>query len=345
MDFVIVDDDQKTYTDSGINKKDFYCFDKPIVSPLDGYVYDIINNVEDNDIADVNTEQNWGNTIILNHVNGLFTQISHIKKDSFKVEIGDYVTKGTVIATCGNSGRSPEPHIHFQIQTSPKVGAVTLGYPIAYFIEIHNGKSVLKTAEIPQEDSIISNVTIHTLLAEGFYLYPGKKINFQSEEGEIIEWEVFTDEINRSYIYCYNTKSTAYFINDGTMFYFFDFEGNKKSLLFHFYLAGYRILLGCYETITIQDSIPLIHFNSNLVQWIQDFLAPFYRFTKANYQSKCLSVDNIIDPSHIVLQSKVEAKFINSTFKNIEFDIELRDKKIIRIGITQKGLKKNFICV
>ena len=345
LDFVIVDDDQKTYTDSGINKKDFYCFDKPIVSPLDGYVYDIINNVEDNDIADVNTEQNWGNTIILNHVNGLFTQISHIKKDSFKVEIGDYVTKGTVLATCGNSGRSPEPHIHFQIQTSPKVGAVTLGYPIAYFIENHNGKSFLKTAEIPHEDSIISNVTIHTLLAEGFYLYPGKKIKFQSEEGEIIEWEVFTDEINRSYIYCYNTKSTAYFINDGTMFYFFDFEGNKKSLLFHFYLAGYRILLGCYETITIQDSIPLIHFNSNLVQWIQDFLAPFYRFTKANYQSKCISVDNLIDPSHIVLQSSVEAKFMNARFKNIEFDIELRDKKIIRIGINQKGFKKNFVCV
>jgi hypothetical protein len=58
-----------------------------------------------------------------------------------------------------------------------------------------------------------------------------------------------------------------------------------------------------------------------------------------------LSVDNVIDPMHIVLQSTVEAKFINSTFKNIEFDIELRDKKIIRIGITQKGLKKNFICV
>lgn len=62
-----------------------------------------------------------------------------ILKDSFGVFIGQYVTKGTYLATCGNSGRSPEPHIHFQLQTIPTIGAQTLEYPISYFIE-RNGR-------------------------------------------------------------------------------------------------------------------------------------------------------------------------------------------------------------
>ncbi|MBI1836297.1 MAG: urea transporter [Flavobacteriia bacterium] len=344
LDFVIIDDTNKTYADAGTDKKDFYCFDKPVVAPMDGFIYDILNTIDDNEINGVNTDQNWGNTIVMNHVNGLFTQISHLKKDSFKVSIGDYVTKGTILATCGNSGRSPEPHIHFQVQLNPKIGSTTISYPIGYFIEKNKEKQLLKIAEIPLENTLISNVNRHVLLTEGFNFYPGKKIQFITENDEVIEWEVFTDQFNKTYIYCEKTKSTAYFVNDGTMLYFYDFEGDKKALLFYFYLASYRILLGCYNDLPVTDSVPLIHFNSILFQWIQDFIAPFYRFTKASYESKCALIDNVNEPTHAILHSKVQAKFLNMTFKNMDFDIELRDKRIIRIGITQKGIKKNYVC-
>ena len=135
LDFVIVDETNQTFQGSGTLREDFYCYNKPVIAPLDGYIYEIINNVEENEISGVNTSDNWGNTLVMNHLNGLFSQISHFKKDSFKVVVGDYVSKGTVLGTCGNSGRSPEPHIHFQLQTEPKVGAKTLAYPIAYFLE------------------------------------------------------------------------------------------------------------------------------------------------------------------------------------------------------------------
>jgi len=87
----------------------FYCYNKPVVAPADGYVYDIINHVEDNEINTVNVDENWGNSIIINHLNGLYTQISHIKKDSFTVAIGDYIKKGLLVATCGNSVVHPNP--------------------------------------------------------------------------------------------------------------------------------------------------------------------------------------------------------------------------------------------
>ena len=142
----------------------FYCW----------YVYDIINTVEENDIGDVNTAYNWGNTIIINHLNGLFSQISHVKKDSFNVFVGQYVTKGTFLATCGNSGRSPEPHIHFQLQTIPTIGAVTLPYPIAYFIERNGIEKTLHISEVPKQGSFISNIQVNELLCLAFSLLPGK---------------------------------------------------------------------------------------------------------------------------------------------------------------------------
>jgi murein DD-endopeptidase MepM/ murein hydrolase activator NlpD len=140
LDFVITDEN-RTYALPGSKKEDYYCYNKPVLAPADGYVYQISNITKDNEIGDVNTNKNWGNTIILNHLNGLFTQISHLKQDSFKVQVGDYVTKGTILASCGNSGRSPEPHLHFQVQLTPEIGAK--------HIAIHSGTILKKTMESP----------------------------------------------------------------------------------------------------------------------------------------------------------------------------------------------------
>jgi len=344
LDFVIVDDSSQTYQNKGIEKDDFYCFNKPVIAPMDGYVFNIINTIEENEIAGVNTVDNWGNTIVLNHLNGLYSQISHVKKDSFKVSIGDYVAKGTVLGSCGNSGRSPEPHIHFQLQTDPKVGAKTVAYPIAYFVETKDKKQRLKISEIPKEDTIISNVTIHSLLFECFTFLPGNKLNFQEVGSEVkVEWEVFTDELNRSYVYCHFSKSAAYFVNDGTMFYFYDFEGSKKSALFYFYLAAYRVLLGCYDDLKINDSVPLIHFNSKALKWIQDFMAPFYLFTKAEYTSHFKDVDSLLEPSEATLVSSVEARFLNVSFRKINFEIETKYKRIHQFSFLQNGIKKTYI--
>ena len=346
LDFVIVGSQQKTYREPGIAKEDFYSYNKPVIAALDGYIYDIINSVEDNNITDVNTEQNWGNSIIMNHLNGLFSQISHIKKDSFKVSIGEYVIKGTVLASCGNSGRSPEPHIHFQLQTEPKLGAKTLAYPLAYYIERKEDVQELKISSVPNEGSMISNVQISTLLKDSFSFIPGRKISFVNiKDKSETTWEVFTDAWNRSYIYCSETKSVAYFINDGTMFYFTDFEGNKKSLLFYFYLAAYRQLLGYYEHISVTDHVPVIHFNSKWIQWFQDFIAPFYLFSKATYTSQFVYTDNPNTPQLINIKSFVEAKFINKSFRRIDFELMLSDNKFQTLSINHKGKKEKYVCV
>jgi urea transporter/murein DD-endopeptidase MepM/ murein hydrolase activator NlpD len=349
LDFVIVDSKGNSYREpttarDEFSRENFYCYNKEIYAPFDGYVYDIINTVEDNDVGDVDTEHNWGNTVILNHLNGLFSQISHIKKDSFGVFIGQYITKGTYIATCGNSGRSPEPHIHFQLQNIPTVGAKTMEYPISYFIDRSGTERNLKISEVPKEGSFISNVQVNELLIRALTFYPGQKLSFQKENSStIINWEVFTDALNRTYIYCEESKSYAYFVNDGVMLYFTDFEGDRNSLLFHFYLATYRQLLGYYDNIKIKDNVPLIHFNSKWIQIFQDFVAPFYLFTRANFTSTFSYADNMYAPQKLIINAEIETKLIDYTFKKVAFEMELKDNRINRFTIHNKNKSESFI--
>ncbi len=52
-----------------------------------------------------------GNTIILDHGQGIYTIYMHLSK--MKVNPGDIVLKGEVIGLVGSSGRSTGPHLHF----------------------------------------------------------------------------------------------------------------------------------------------------------------------------------------------------------------------------------------
>lgn len=345
LDFVITSD-EKTYMEPGVQCSDFYCYNKPILSPLEGYVHEIINNVEENEIGKVNIADNWGNTIIINHNNGLFSQISHIKKDSFRVKKGDYVEKGTVLATCGNSGRSPEPHIHFQMQLSSQKGAKTFAYPIAYFMEGVNGNYKLKNFEVPIADTTISNVEVAELLKRSYDFAPGKTITLteDSTNPNRYQWEIFTDAFNRTYIYCKKSQSTLWFVNDGVMFFCYDFEGDTKSVLFNFYLANYRILLASYKNYKTEDDIPLVHFNKKIVQFLQDFLAPFFLFTKANYIAELISCDNYLKPKNMKIKATATAYLFNKTIEEKQFELSFSENCLQTFSIIHKNLTKTYTC-
>ena len=109
----------------------------------------VLDRVPDNVVGEVNLKENWGNTVIIKHDEHLYSSLSHLKEGSVKVKEGDSIKKGDVIGRCGNSGRSPYPHLHFQMQETPYIGSLTLEYPISYYIRHSNGGFRLKSFEFP----------------------------------------------------------------------------------------------------------------------------------------------------------------------------------------------------
>lgn len=57
-----------------------------------------------------------GNHVIIDHGNGEFSIIAHLKAGSLAVREGAHVTQGQRLGALGNSGDSFAPHVHYQLQ-------------------------------------------------------------------------------------------------------------------------------------------------------------------------------------------------------------------------------------
>lgn len=310
IDFVITDSNDSTHGQSNEKCGDYYCFEKPVLAPADGIVTDITDNIDDNEPGKVNMVQNWGNTVIIKHQNNLYSQLSHLRNGSIKLKNGEYVRKGDVVGLCGNSGRSPEPHIHFQVQSVPLPGARPLPYPFSYYFLETNGSRKLMSWSIPSEGEKISDVLAGSLFREAFDFQPGMIIRFRYTVNDgpeqDVSWEVFTDAYNYKYLFCQSTQSSAWFVNDGTMFYFTSFNGDRNSLLYYFYLSAYKILQGFYDNVIINDQFPLhVVAGNSILLWMHDFAAPFRQIMKASYSVRTAGADSQVNPSNVRLVSHI----------------------------------------
>ncbi|QOX65291.1 M23 family metallopeptidase [Anoxybacterium hadale] len=120
-DFLILDEEGKSHMGDPRKPESYYCYNRDILAPCDGTVLSIQDGYEDSLIdgkgsADCRAKDIRGNHILISHGDNEYSLIAHIKKNSFLVGIGDMVTRGQVMAKCGNSGNSSEPHIHYQLQ-------------------------------------------------------------------------------------------------------------------------------------------------------------------------------------------------------------------------------------
>ncbi|QDY81052.1 M23 family metallopeptidase [Streptomyces qinzhouensis] len=60
-----------------------------------------------------------GNHLVLDLGDGTYALYAHVRRGSLTVRDGDRVRAGQTVGTCGNSGNSTEPHVHFQLMDRP----------------------------------------------------------------------------------------------------------------------------------------------------------------------------------------------------------------------------------
>jgi hypothetical protein len=126
-DFEIYDDVHGSLCrGNGEQPQDYHCFAQPVLAVADGTVIAIENTLPNNAIGDVDSQRPWGNYVIVQHGPELFSLVAHLSPGTVTVYPGQYVQRATVIGYCGSSGRSPRPHLHFQLQSGPALGAATV---------------------------------------------------------------------------------------------------------------------------------------------------------------------------------------------------------------------------
>ncbi len=346
-DFVITDAEQRQFRGAGDLLTDYHCFDKLVLAPADGTVEFVLDRVPDNVVGEVNLKDNWGNTVIIRHNNHLYTSLSHLKEGSVRVREGDSVKEGEEIGRCGNSGRSPYPHLHFQVQETPYIGSVTLEYPISYHINHLPGGFSLKSFTHPRLDDRVSNVERSDLLYNAFHFIPGKRYHFdiiKNGEKGASTWEVNTDAYNNSYILCRQSGAMAYFMNDGDLLFFTHFSGDKKCPLYYFFMAAFQVQQGFYQDLAIVDRYPLNLIYDQPLLGLQDVVAPFWKFLRSEYECRYDWIDNEVSPSEIRLVSRAGNSVLGRMIRQYDFTIDLNEKGIRKFTAETRGLKLEATC-
>jgi murein DD-endopeptidase MepM/ murein hydrolase activator NlpD len=135
-DFIVIRGDSLHAGDGGRNE-DYYCFGEPVYAPAAGRIVTAVDSVADNARPGVrNAEAPPGNYVVVDHGGGERSLLAHLRRGSVAVLEGDAVEQGDLLGSCGNSGNSSLPHVHYHLQTGStyKEGVGLPAFFHAYFV-------------------------------------------------------------------------------------------------------------------------------------------------------------------------------------------------------------------
>ncbi|MDA8328004.1 MAG: urea transporter [Betaproteobacteria bacterium] len=160
LDFIVMKQG-KSFIKQGRDLEDFYCYNLPVLSPAYGQIWHTVNDVPDNLPGEVNIAANWGNYVLIRLHDGKFALVAHLKPGSISVYPGAWVKPGDLLGRCGNSGRSPQPHIHLHLQVTDLMGSPTFPFHLAgVLIAQHEADPPqFELASVPQASTFLKSAT------------------------------------------------------------------------------------------------------------------------------------------------------------------------------------------
>ena len=339
-DFEIFDDEGKSYGKGGDSPEDYYCYNKPVVAPSDGTIVEIDSDIFDNQIGKVDLENNWGNSIVIKHADHFYCQLSHLKKDSIQVTVGQTVKQGELMAYVGNSGRSPYPHLHMQFQSNPSIGSETIDYPFSSLVIDRSNEIMFETVSRPLKGDNVSNLLVDDILVDAFSFTPGSELVFEVERsGRKIEtsWVSETNISNSSYLLCKDTGDKLWFNSIGDVYYSTYYEGGRSSLLYYFYLSTFKLAMADKKSIIVHDSYPLNIFPNKILLTLQDFAIPFFKFLSADFKASFVSNNKSQNKDKRFIESYARFSIGNTEIEKNDFLITIGEVGIEKIEVSGKN--------
>ena len=353
-DFIINNNSGKQFKNSGDFPEDYFCFGKAVLAPFEGTVVEVVNHVQDNVIGDVNTKENWGNTVILKHNDYLYAKLSHLKYQSVAVNVGDKVKKGQLLGRCGNSGRSPYPHLHFQFQVTPYIGSATLDYPFGHFMLKAESGYILKNFEFPKNEQVVVNPSKNEVLQQALHFIPGQRINVKVnvESGKAkwrkysgnFSWIVNTDVYNNTFIQCEKDGGMAYLYNNDDLHFFTNFTGSKNSALYWFFISLFKVPLGFIPNSKISDGIPLNLMFRGVLNLLQDFVAPLFLFLKVDYELTMKNSGDILSSGNVELAAEISQKIAGRVIRRFHSEIKVAQEGKFELTVVFNEAKIKIVC-
>ncbi|MDR3735018.1 MAG: M23 family metallopeptidase [Acidobacteriaceae bacterium] len=132
--------DGALYSGDGSKPEDFYSFGQPVRAPGAGKIVSAVDQYADNAPGKITeSDPRSGNSIVIDHGNGEFSMLAHLKAGSIKVKVGDTVKAGDLLAQVGLTGDAPIPFLDYHLQTT-SVWLKGKGLPIQFQHLLVNGK-------------------------------------------------------------------------------------------------------------------------------------------------------------------------------------------------------------
>ncbi len=280
LDFEVLDEPGRKYEGSPKQLDNFYTFNTPVLSPGRGTVAKTIDHVDDRPINSNNFGNNWGNLVIIQLDEGTFVKLCHLKKGSVRVKEGQRVKPGEIIGYCGNSGRSPVPHLHVQIQTTAQVGATTIPFRLRHYVEENGKGSVYYTAGIPDEDARIHGVTFDSHISECFDNIARREYAYRAvQNGEPVKESIrcrVNDVGNYVFESPFGATLTANVVDHA--FYALDYQGTRNSVLYWLWLGLSRVPFIEDRRVKWHDAIDVRPMLRPWVGLVLDLTGPFFRY-------------------------------------------------------------------
>ena len=140
---LLVTREQRSYSGDGKRNEDFFCFGRTISAPGAGRVVTMVDAVDDNMPGQMNRKELLGNHVVIDHGNGEFSLLAHLRRGSVAVRQGEKVSAGQAVGECGNSGNSSEPHLHYQLQNGAVFGTAAV-LPAQFVDYLADGQPVAR---------------------------------------------------------------------------------------------------------------------------------------------------------------------------------------------------------
>ncbi len=274
LDFVMVDEEGSTHQGKGMVLEDYYCYRKPVLSPVKGRIVKVINDVPDNPPGEVNRDRNWGNLVMIYDERGFYVVICHFLARTIEVKEGDWVEQGNLLGLCGNSGYSPQPHIHIHVQLSPEMGSPTVSFSIVQYMD---SSFNYFSNHIPEVQQIVTPLFLDKSLDGKMDFLLDEEMKFFCEKNGVEKGEIsFKTKMDPCGEFYFDAEGGRIYFGkwEGT-FYFYRLEGRCGDFHRALFFSLPRLPL-CYSPHLVwKDFLPLAISLRGIKKYLFMFVASF----------------------------------------------------------------------